>query len=420
MAGTEQKLSIYNYHIPSFNIMIPGQEPINLDQGMIISFSKLDDFDNNVFPIFCVKLLLRRTDYYNVIKNKTDVKFRIRLQKSKMDNSEVDSKKAMKEDVFNEIFCCYLSDSTPQYDETIQKKTNEIIGANNDKTPEDLSNYLELYLFKEQDINGSKKTMNICLGSLDLTDMIFVLMCNAGLSSNFLMEILDNKTTFGEIVVPAVPLLGALKYLETYYGGLYNDPTLLYFDFDTRYLIKKNKKCGAWRSGEFKQTVLLIKAASDPQKTQVSCEKRGDEKKYYISVNPELVSIEKGSVSEDAIEGTNLMVVGSKSGSVSSMNTEVDKRGSGSQRIMFNDLENSRMNSVTKGEIETRGTSITINVTNVDIAAFTPNKEFVIKFLDTKAGQGLSGNYRLSKAAYEFKHNGQQGFNVSATLTFKK
>lgn len=420
MAGTEQKLSIYNYHIASFNILIPGQDPVSLDQGMIVSFSKVDDFDNNIFPLFSVKLLLRRADYYNIIKYNNQVKFRIRLQKSKMNNLEISSNKAMKEDVFNDIFSCYLSDSTPQYDEKLQDKANEIVGANNNKTPEDLSNYLELFLFKEQDITGSKNVINLCLGSLSLTDMIFVLYSKAGLSSNFLMEILDNKQSFSEIIIPPIPFLGAMKYLETYYGGFYKVPTLMYFDFDTRYLIKKSISCGAWRSGEYKQTVLLVKAATDPQRNQISCEKRADEKKYYISVNPELVTIDKSSIADDAIDGTNLVVVGSKSGSVSNLNASVTTRGTGSKKVLYNDLENSRMSSVAKSEIESRGTVITITVTNVDIAAFTPNKEFIIKFLDTKVGQGISGSYRLSKASYEFNHNGEQGFNISATLTFKK
>ena len=420
MATTEQKLSIYNYHVASFDILIPGQDPVSLDQGMIVSFSKVDDFDNNVFPIFSVKLLLRKKDYYNIIKYNNQVKFRMRLQKSKMDNLQVDSKKTMKEDVFNDIFCCYLSDSTPQYDEKLENKANEIIGSKNNKTPEDLSNYLELYLFKEQDITGSKNVINLCLGSLSLTDMIFVLYSKAGLASNFLMEILDNKKSFNEIIIPPIPFLGAMKYLETYYGGFYKVPTLLYFDFDTRYLIKRSVACGAWRSGEFKQTVLLVKSASDPQRYQISCERRADEKKYYVSVNPELVTIEKDSIYDDAIDGTNLVVVGSKTGSVSNLSTNVTKRGSGSTKVLFNDLENSSLSSVAKSEIESRGTVINMTITNVDIAAFTPNKEFIIKFIDTNVGQGVSGSYRLSKASYEFNHNGEQGFNVSATLTFKK
>ena len=420
MAGTEQKLSIYNYHVASFDIIIPGQDTVSLDQGMVVSFNKVDDFDNNVFPLFSVKLLLRKKDYYNIIKYNSTVKFRIRLQKSKMDNTEVDSKKAMKEDVFNDIFCCYLSDSTPQYDEKLQQKANEVVGASNNKTPEDLSNYLELYLFKEQDITGTKNVINVCLGSLDLTDMIFLLYSKAGLSSNFLMEILDNKQSFSEIIMPPIPFLGAMKYLETYYGGFYKVPTLMYFDFNTRYLIKRAVACGAWKSGEFKQTVLLVRAANDPQKNQVSCERRADEKKYYISINPELVTINKESIYDDAIDGTNLVVVGSKSGSVSNLTTNVTKRGSGAQKVLYNDLENTRLSSVAKSEIESNGASIMITVTNVDIAAFTPNKEFIIKFLDTTAGQGLSGSYRLSKASYEFNHNGEQGFNISATLTFKK
>lgn len=418
--AVEQKLSIYNYHMASFDILIPGQQAISVDPGMITSFSKIDDFDNNTFPLFKVNLLLRRKDYFSIIKNSDKAKFRVRLQKSKMDNTEIDSKKAMKEDVFNDIFCCYMSDSTPQYDEKVQEKANNVIGAYEDKTPEDLSNALELYLFKEQDIQGSKKIKNICLGGLDLTDMIFVLFSNAGLSSNFLMEILDNRQTFGEIIVPAVPFLGAIKYLETYYGGFYNVPKLLYFDFDTRYLIKRSTKCGAWRSGEFKQTVFLIKDASDPQKNQVSCESKADEKKYYISVNPDLVTIERDSITDDAIDGTNLVVVGSKSGSVNNLSTDVSKRNGGSQKILFNDLENAKMASVAKSEIESRGTTITITTTNFDIKAITPNKEFIVKFIDSKVGQELSGSYRLSKVQYQFNRNGNQGFNITANITLRK
>lgn len=420
MAGTEQKLSIYNYHVTAFDIMIPGQPTVSLTPSMVVSFKKVDDFDNNVFPLFSIKLMLRRTDYFNIIKYNSSVKFRMRLQKSKMDNTKIDSKTAMKEDVFNEIFCCYLSESTPQYDEKLQAKANEVIGATNNKTPEDLSNYLELYLFKEQDITGSKTITNICLGSLDLTDMIFVLYSRAGLSGNFLMEILDNKSTFSEIIIPPVPFLGAMKYLETYYGGFYKVPTLMYFDFNTRYLIKRTIACGAWRSGEFKQTVILVRAANDPQQSQVSCEKRGDEKKYYVSVNQKLVTINKESIQDDAIDGTNLVVVGSKTGSVSNINTSVSKRGKGTQKVLYNDLENSRASSVAKSQIESSGTSIVVNVTNIDMDAFTPNKEFIIKFLDTNAGQGISGSYRLSYASYDFNHNGDQGFNVNATLIFRK
>lgn len=419
MNPQELKLSVYNYHM-TVNIIFPTGDSIELPSHSVISFHKYDDFDTNVFPIFYMRLMLRREEYYNIIKYNKEVKFRVRLQRSKQNGKQNIDVKAMKEDVFNEVFCTYMPESSPQIDEDLLKRSNEVIMSTKNKTPEDMSNLMDIYLFKQEDIDGTKKTINVCLGGLTVTDMIFVLMSNAGMSSNFLMEILDNRSSFGEIIMPPLPLLGGINYLEKYYGGLYNEPKMIYFDFDTRYLIKKNNKCGAWRTNEYKQTVFLIRESTSMNRYQLVCEKRSDEKKFYITVEPKNIKIEKHSIPIDAIDSSNITIVNAKSGSVNSLTSDVDRRGQGSQKILYDDIGRSRMGTVLKGEMETASTTVTLSLTNIDIDALKPNKEFVVKYLDSKAGQGVSGNYRLSKIDYSFINNGSNAFDITANVTLKK
>lgn len=414
----EQKLSLYNYYLTSIDILIGG-ETISVNTGMVSSFSKQDDYENNFFPLFSIKFRVKVLDYYKILKNITQVKFRIRLQKSVMDNVEPikSSAKVTKEDVFNEIFVTYLSESTPNFDEKMIEKSQEVAGSSN--RPEDYK-AVEFFFFKEQDVNGSKNVINVCLGSLTVTDMICLLFQRAGLVGNVLMERLDNQTSHSEMIMPPITFFQAINYLETYYGGIYDAPKLIYFDFDTKYFLKQKPGCRAWRTNEYKQCIILIRQTKDQQKKQVSCEKRSKEKCWYISVDPDNVKVNKSSVANDAVSASNVVLVNAKSGAVSNLSSTAQKRGSGAQKVVYSDLGNSTIGSVEQNRINSKETSIGITVENVDIDAIKPNKEFILKFLDNSLGEGLSGTYRLAKASHNFVSNGDQGFNLESMLVFKK
>lgn len=416
----EQKLDIYNYFISSFDIIYPSGEATKIAPSMVYKISKLDDFDNNFFPLFNIGFHLNVNDYYKILKEKTKVKFRIRLQKAKMDKFDTTSTKVIKQDVFNDIFTAYIEDSTPFYDEEIYKKSKDIRGTSKSVSPEDLSAKMDLYLFKEKDIDGSKKVINKVLGGLTLTDAVFDLYSSCGLASNFLMQKFENNSTFSEIIFPPLPMLGTLQFLQETYQNFYNGASTIFFDYDTKYMLKKQVGCAAWRSQEFKQTVFMVREAKSAQRQQISSIKNAEEKKFYISVTPDMVTIDKASITTDVLDASKVVIVDGKSGKTQTAESGLDKRGSGSTKVVFQDKPNNRIGKEVEANMKSKGMVITISCSNIDMDAIKPNKEFVIKFLDKQASGNLSGTYRLSSVSYHFTPNGSSGFNLTATLRLTK
>lgn len=416
----EQKLDIYNYFISSFDILYPSGGTTKVVPSMIYGMSKIDDFDNNCFPLFNVQFHVNINDYYKILKEKTGVKFRIRMQKAKMDKYDTTSTKVMKQDVFNEVFSCYITDSTPFYDEKMYKQSKEVRGMKDTTTPEDLGTTMNLFLFKEKDVDGAKKVVNKVLGGLTLTDMVFDLYSTCGLSGNFLMQKFENNSTFSEIVIPPLPMLGALQYLQNTYQNFYNGSAIIFFDFSTKYMLKKQVGCSAWKQQEYKQTVFMVREATTAQRQQVSCEKNSKEKKFYISITPEMVSVDKSSITTDATDASKIVLVDAKSGSSQNIDTGLDKRGGGSTKVVFHDQKNSRLAKEVESNMKSKGMAIYITCSNIDMDAIAPNKEFVVKFLDKQTTGDLSGSYRLSSVSYQFVSNGSSGFNVSATIKLTK
>ena len=416
----DQKLDIYNYFIASFDILYPSGGTTSIPPTLIYKMSKIDDYDNNCFPLFNVQFHVNINDYYKILKEKTGVKFRIRMQKGKMDKYNTTSTNVIKQDVFNEVFSCYISDSTPFYDEKLYKAAKETRGAKDSTTPEDFGSTMNLYLFKEKDIEGTRKIVNKVLGGLTLTDMVFDLYSSCGLGQNLLMQKFENNRVYSEIVIPPLPMLGTLQYLQSNYHNFYNGSSIIFFDFVTKYILKKQVGCAVWKSQEFKQTVFMVREASSSQRQQVSCEKNNTEKKYYISVSPDMVSVDKTSITRDATDASKIMLVDSKTGQTQTVNMGLDTRGSGSTKVVYHDQQNTRLAKEVEADLKSAGMSVFITCNNIDVDALTPNKEFVLKFLDKQTTGDLSGTYRLSWVSYQFSSNGSSGFNMSATIKLTK
>lgn len=417
---SKQKLEIYNYNIKSFDILYSSGKITSVKPEMIYKFSIVKNFDSMMFPIFNLAFHINVNDYYEVIKNKKTVKFRFSLRKSKMDKNEPSKVNVPETKVFDEIFTSYISESTPFFDENLYKISKDVRGGAKGTTPEDMATMLELYLFKEKDIVGTGTLVNKVLGNLTLTDAIFDLYKTCGLGDNLLMQKLQNQEVYSEIVIPPLPMLGALQHLENFYQNFYYGASTIFFDYDTKYVMKKQLGCAIWRVQEYKQTVILVRESKDSQKNQVSTEKNKKDKKYYISVSPDLVSINKDSIVNDVVDATDIVLVDTKTGWLNNVNTTVDRRGAGNKKVVFQSKYNNRMCEEIRTKITNKATTITVSCSNIDTEAISPNKEFVIKFLDNNSSQELSGSYRLSSVSYDFKSNGSSGFNLGCFLKFTK
>ena len=70
----------YQYIIKEFFILING-ENIRINNERIGAIKIVNDYVENLFPIMSITLNLDAGLYYKIIKNKKDVKFKLRMQK---------------------------------------------------------------------------------------------------------------------------------------------------------------------------------------------------------------------------------------------------------------------------------------------------------------------------------------------------
>ncbi len=421
MPPTVINQEFYNYMVTSFDIIYPDGKISNVLPAMIHSIIKLDDYDNNYFPMLNVKFNVHINDYYKILQNKTKVQFRLRIQKYKSDTNKPNEVTGMKSDLFNEVFISYIDDDTPNFNKELYDKAKEVSGTKNTSSPEDYAKVMDLYLFRQSDMIGTAIILNKVLGGLSLTDMVFDVYKNCKMGSNLLMQRFENTRSFSEIVIPPLPMLGVLRYLETTYGNFYNGASTIFFDYKTRYILKKCVGCFAWRPQEFKQTVFIVQKSSDSKQGQVSCYKDNSDRKYYVNVTPEAVNISKTSITNDAMDASNIILVDSKSGNKENISTGLDKQGAGNSRVVYHEHNNSRLGQEIKSNMTSEGLLINIRCNNIDLDCLAPNKEMVLKFMDKRTGSiDMSGSYRLKSMSNRFEKNGNLGFNLVTTITLSK
>ena len=92
----------YKYRLPLVEVIIPGKDPIQLQSANVNSIGIEKDFDNDHFPILYLNMNIAPDLYFDILENKTTVKFRIRLESYIYDKSnEIRNSKVVINDSFS-------------------------------------------------------------------------------------------------------------------------------------------------------------------------------------------------------------------------------------------------------------------------------------------------------------------------------
>ena len=405
----ELKVNMYRYILSDFDILFPNKT-VKVEPRFISSISIKKRFDENVFPIFKVSVNLKTRVYYELIKRKDEVKFRVRLQKFYRNLYEEDS---IKKDEINDVFISFIEEDTPFFDEKLFDKKVEVEGEEN--TPENMSNNIDLFLFKENDINATSKVLNTVLTSANMTSAVSYVLSEAGFKK-MLISPFHNSAFYKELVIIPATALGIIKHLENQYG-LYNSKAILFMDIDRGYLINKSKNCIVYEKAEIKETHITIKEPSDDKNYSSSCKEDLVDKKYYINLCDRQISIKNLSISNDPIEGNNSIFVNRTGGS--KVRPGSFQRGSGTYKVRMNITDNKYLEKVEEYEQSENNVVLTINIEDFDIKAFRPNKQFTFKFENPKISSNYSGNYRLIGIDIFLNKQGEEFF-ISGKAVFKK
>lgn len=405
------------YQVKSLVFMM-DDEKIEMDASNMLSIEYLGDFDSNIRAIVKLNLRLDVRKKIWVLKNKRKIVCKFELCAIPMD-IDVEEFIGSPKTIWNEEFGIYLNDEDEAIDTTVLEKRLQM---NDEEAPsiDDIStenyfesqNVLEVYLFNQKLLNASMKTYNEIYKEDTLQQFIGRLLTKTK-HPKVLMSKFENDETYKEMLVPALPAYKAIIYLDQYYG-FYKKGAMIFYDVDTLYVINLNGKCTVKRDKEWEKTTMLITniQGSIPGNGMV---KREGEEIFYVSFPDDNVNPQKFSIANNASLGSDTKLVISDD---VDMNVEEADQSYIDQRNQTIIRQRKDDNKYTADQIKARMEEaeavLFFEGDNLDISAFTVNKEFTTVFDDqTKQQKYGSEGYRLAYAYHCLKAE-SDGFMTSS------
>lgn len=414
MATTALNQRFYRYSVESFDILFTDEpNPSKVSPQYVNSIIIQKDFDNDFFPLLRVKVMLDTELYYKIVYNKSTVRFRLRIQKYVYDSTKTVQ---YKKDVINELFCIFLDENTPFTEKQMHDKSKDTSGEGS--SPQNTGGKeFTFYFFKESDLLNSKKIINSTLDNVNMTEVVTYCLAQAGFK-NILLSPFDNKTEYNEVLIPPFTILGLLDYLENQYGFFFTG-LLSFFDFDRAYMIDQGPKCTSWVKEEYKKTTFNVKYETNPDSLSPGSYDNTDEKTFYINIVPGNITMNSLSVIVDQLEGNNIYFVDPSSGAVNTHKADVQQRGTGTYRVVVDNYNNPYVRTSERIQREEVKNSAELVLSDFDIDALTPNKEFIITFEDSSLAKTFGGNYRLAHTMITLVKQGEE-LVISANASLRK
>jgi hypothetical protein len=410
----KDKFLTYKYVLSELYVIIDGEsEEFPIEQ---VSDFKIEHyFEEATFPIFKLTCIMEASRYYKLIKNKSKVKFKLRLQSFYIQNDDPLQKASMLTDVINDTFVFFPDDDNDDYDIDQKKEA----GTENDENELDqLLNGVELFLFKESYVTGLRQSFNTVLTSVNLTTAVTYLLYKAGINK-VLMSPFENTKNYGTLVLPPQSIDKQIRYLNNNFG-FHKNGTIVYFGLLHSYFINYKAGCTAWYKKEWKDTIIMILEKSNHLSFLSAAIQKPDEEKYYYNATTEGLTIASNTVSTNVLTGVNATVIDMAGSSTSTATAKNAKTvGDANKNIVFNNYSNQYMGDVYATQMSANATTVTLNLDNVKLEAFNPNKNFTFVFENADLNSKYKGSYRLGTALYYFTGSPAE-YKVTATLTFKK
>ena len=410
MIDESDRLAEYQYKITEFYILENGRED-SIPVERIRDFKIENYFDDASFPIFKLNVVLEPSRYYSLIKNKQDVRFKLRIQMFYTVNGN--SNRSLYRDIINDTFCMFPDDDNSDYTRELkdEAKTRDDI---NKLTSLDTS--IELFLFKEM-VSDMRSSINTVLRNCDVCTAVTYLL-QKGNVKHVLMSPFENTTVYNEILLPPQSIDKQIRFLNNTYG-FHRNGTMVYYGLLHSYIIDYKGGCTAWYNKEWKETVLYVLERSNRKSQLNGAILRNDQERHYYNINPDNIDIVNNAVSENVINGIDVTVVDLKNALTTSESIDVNVVGRRNSNIVYNTTSNRFMAEAYIARQKANGTIVTLAIEHVNMEAFTPNKTFSLVFESPVLNSKYKGNYKISSSIYTFSRDGDC-FTISAVITLKK
>lgn len=418
------KIYLCKYQIGVLAFMM-GEENIIMDPSNVLALEYLNDYDFNLRAVIKMHLRVDIRKKLWILKNATKISVKFELDKIGVDTDE-NEYVTSPEVVWDGIFALYLNDTD---DTTDVKELEERLSMNegsdfrmNDINTENYyesHNFMTVFLFNQELLNMSANTFN-CVFKKNTMQQFVGRILRSSKHKNVLISKFENDEIYKELLVPSYQAYKALIYLDQYYG-FYKCGAMIYYDADTVYILNSNGRLTAKREGEIPYTTIVVRQldASTPGNGMIQIE---GNMVNYVSISEGNINPQGFSTMKNADIGSNIRNIVTDDitiDSTESNQTYIDQRNTNT--IYSRKSDNKFAASIMKARSEENDIQLYISGENMDIGAFTPNKEFNVVFDETSKQEKYGPfRYRLSYAYHVLKLESDNYMTASHHIVIKK
>lgn len=414
------KIKRYKYKVHSVELLVKGEKPLKLETRRVRSFSIENRFEEYVYPLFKITMVMSNKLYYYVLHNKTNCKLhlRIRMYYETVDTKKKSVYKDYINDNFNIIEDASQEDMEHALKQEISKKDyKKLIKDDANEMKKTDQNRVSFFLFKA--IDGGRRQVGAVLKNANITDAISYICTVAG-RDNIIMTPPDNKTKYRQLLIPHTTVIKALSFIDTYYG-IYKKGSMIWFDFNKTYIIPYSGDCKAWLKKEVKSVTIIIPKSINTNKNNTNgmLVKSKDKANYYVVTSSAYMNIKNESISTNYIKGNDVTIVDSYSGKVTEGKSKAKTQKAAHATVKINHTENNYLASMYTSQSNAKSVVITLRMFNINAAVFTPNKKYNLVFEDKKYSKKYNGKYIVSMITHKF-NDGDTVLDNESIIILKK
>lgn len=409
----------YKYFLESLVYEGKDKKKIEITKENIQEIIIERDFEYDVMPFLLIKGAVQDITAVKIAMGLPDGTMHVKLSKAvpNFGNKNIESytsgAAAQKQYInkkicIDESFQIFMDDkSIKMYEKFAGRVTDDSAPADalKAKSQHDNEEKLNVALIKKDHIIKPKKIINCVIpGGASIASMIGLGLSQAGIS-NVLMTPPDNTAgNQSPILVPPMTLLDYLDFINQT-RGIYNTKYRFFQDFKRNYFLDSSGKCNAFEKKEPKKINIFINSYGQEgsktygstviNKTTNTGESNSEGEEYALTLPQNSIKITTNSAFNKETKFSSILSANFRG------NTEEKSQIEGvpgyDNTVIKNNVYANEY--ILKSEAHSASESnciIRMNLVDVDIDLFTPNKEYIVKF-GNPTYEELSGNYRLVK-----------------------
>lgn len=403
----------YRYCVASCIVMVGGDATI-LNPLSVVGIHIMNDYMASLFPIFKLNIATNNDLYYKVNQNKTNTKIKLRIQKYAVHE---DGSYSAKSDWINNTFVLIDDDTDVNRSKDNQRSVKRF---NVDNGLNDFENSLELYLYREDVINGVKGHCREAICDVaSVTDIVGYVLGESGLTRNVLMSPLENNGAYKDIHIPPISIHRLVMHFDAYYG-FYRSGSIVFFGIERSYILNFKGGCTALAPGELPDVCFLVPKENSAELHLSGVVDKNDLKNYIVLPYGK-VAFTKTSITDNVTTGAGAMINHPSSGASSSARGNTVNVGSGNSDIITAGSDNPWLASAFAAQATSKADVMTCTITDFDVSVLTPNKRYSVIFEDTAETKKHKGAYLLASSTIEFINDrGEGDFQITAGLELRR